>query len=566
MKNLRLSWSALAGLFVSALISTSHAQFADSVVAYTPGAGVSAGFTNHTDTALGVPSQVNPYFDATDPFDPPYGTNQIVSVGAGGSLTLRFSAPIANSSSNKFNLDFIIYGNSGFIITNDYDFDLWDWVGTPATDASFFGDNSGLTRVSVSQDGINFFLLNTNLAPTVDALFPSDGSADFQTPLNPALTPDSFAGATLSQIRTLYAGSAGGAGYDISWAQDTNGNPVSLDSISYVRVDVISGKSEIDAVASVPPLILTQPISRNVTNPATSVTFSVVATNYSPVAYQWFCNGLAIAGATSATLTLDHALDSANAGDYKVVITSASSSVTSSTATLTKPVPIAAYNGLFYENTGVRHGSSGYFNFTTTRTRTFNGKILIEGGSYILAGTFGSNHQATATVVRAGKSPLTVKLQLLTAAAADQVTGTVSDGVWTAPLLGDRAVFSTANVAPQVGVYTFTLLTDSNGDSAPSYGSYGKATVKTNGAVTLSGALSDTAGINQSTSISKAGQWPLYVPLYMGKGSLLGWVTFTNQPTLKLTGDVSWIKTNASGLYYPNGFTNTVILLGGTRK
>ena len=489
-----------------------------------------------------------------------------MSVVAGGSLTLRFSAPIANSSSNKFNLDFIIYGNSGFIITNDYDFDAWDWVGTPATDASFFGDNPGLTRVSVSQDGTNFFLLNTNLAPTVDALFPSDGSADFQTPLNPTLTPDNFAGATLSQIRTLYAGSAGGAGYDISWAQDTDGNPVSLDSISYVRVDVLSGKSEIDAIASVPPLILTQPVSRNVTNPATSITFSVVATNDSPVAYQWFCNGTAITGATAAALTLNNALESANAGDYEVVVTSTSGSVTSRKATLTKPVPVAAYYGLFYENSGVRHGSSGYFSVTTTRARTFNGKILIEGGSYTLGGVFGSNHQATANVVRSGKSPLTVRLQLLTGQAADQVTGSVSDGVWTAPLLGDRAVFGITNVAPQLGVYTFTLLTDSNGDSAPSYGSYGKATVKTNGAVVLSGALSDTAGINQSTYISKTGQWPLYVPLYKGAGSLLGWVTFTNQPTLKLTGDVSWIKTNASGLYYPNGFTNTVTLLGGARK
>jgi hypothetical protein len=46
---------------------------------------------------------------------------------------------------------------------------------------------------------------------------------------------------------------------------------------------------------------------------------------------------------------------------------------------------------------------------------------------------------------------------------------------------------------------------------------------------------------------------------------MLGWVTFTNQPTLKLTGNVSWIKTAAYGAYYTNGFTNTLNVIGGSR-
>jgi hypothetical protein len=209
---------ALAGLFFTSLALNTRAQFATTVVSYSPGTGASAGYTNDASVATGAPSVVNPYFDNTDPFDPPYGTDQIVSLGAGGSLTLRFAAPVANSASNAFGLDFVVFGNSGFIITNDFDFGTFTFVGEPATDGSLFANNNGLSRVSVSADGTNFFLLNTNLAPQVDNLFPPDGTGNAQLPVNPALTGDSFAGATLAGIRSLYAGSGGGAGFDISWA------------------------------------------------------------------------------------------------------------------------------------------------------------------------------------------------------------------------------------------------------------------------------------------------------------------------------------------------------------
>ena len=565
MKKLRSL--ALAGLFASFLVSTSHAQFADAVVAYTPGSGVTADFTNHTEVALGAPSQVNPYGEPVDVFDPPYGTNQIVSVGTGGSLTLKFNSPIVNSPGNKFGLDFIIYGNAGFIITNDFDFNTFTFVGTPATDGSMFGDNAGVTRVWVSKDGTNYFKLDPALAPTVDGLFPPDASGNPQKPVNPALTADSFAGQTQAGIATLYDGSGGGRGYDISWAQDTSGNPVVLDSIKFVRIDVVSGKSEIDAIAAVPPIITTQPITQTVTSAGLNITFSVNVSNATAVTYQWKLNGVDILDATNSSLTFNNALSTANAGNYSVAVSSDSGSVESSAATLNKPVPTGIYNGLFYETNVVKFGRSGYFTFTisNTKPRMFSGKNFIEGGSYPLIGVFGSNHLAQVSIARPGKTTLIVNLQLLTANAADQVIGTVSDGTWTAKLLGDRVTFNASNPAPQMGNYTYTLFTDSNGDDAPSYGSFGSITVKTNGALTVTGTLSDTTSSPQSTYVSKNGEWPLYVPLYQGKGSLLGWVTFTNLPTLKLTGDVSWIKTNASGAYYTNGFTNTVTVYGGSR-
>ena len=85
----------------------------------------------------------------------------------------------------------------------------------------------------------------------MDGLFPTDGSGDFHTPTDPSLTAADFAGLTLEGIRALYYGSAGGAGYDISWARDKEGTPVMLPEINFVRVEVLSGKAEVDGFAAV---------------------------------------------------------------------------------------------------------------------------------------------------------------------------------------------------------------------------------------------------------------------------------------------------------------------------
>ena len=246
MKSVSLLALAVAG----ALLNARAADFAESVVSYEAGAGTSPRFQNPA-AALGAPSQTNPFGEPTDPFNPPYGTNQIVSIGAGGWLVLKFHTPILNHPNNLHGYDFILFGNSGFIITNDFDPATFDWIGTPATDGSLFGFNPGETRVSVSRDGVEFVVLHPALAPIVDGPFPTDGAGDPHRPPLPGLALDDFAGATLEDIRTLYNGSAGGTPYDIGWAVDTQGRAVTLPEVNYIRIDVLNGKSEVDAVASV---------------------------------------------------------------------------------------------------------------------------------------------------------------------------------------------------------------------------------------------------------------------------------------------------------------------------
>jgi hypothetical protein len=231
---------AIASLFALSVASV-HAQFASGVVGYNRGTGFAAGFTNAT-AALGAPAAGS----SVTPFAPPFSKNQLVSMGTNGSLTLQLSPPIINNPSNPFGLDFIIFGNTFFTITNG------NFSGGGITSGAPGGNNNpGATRVEVSADGVNWFTLNPTLAPTADGLFPTDGIGDPRLPVNPVLTTNDFAGLGLAGIRALYNGSAGGSGYDLAWAQDTNGNFVNLPVVRFVRVDVLSNKSEVDAVSEV---------------------------------------------------------------------------------------------------------------------------------------------------------------------------------------------------------------------------------------------------------------------------------------------------------------------------
>ena len=86
----------------------------------------------------------------------------------------------------------------------------------------------------------------------MDSYWPTDGLGDFFTPVNPVLIPTDFDGLGLPGIRDLYAGSGGGTGFDISWARDSEGNPVALEAVNFVRVEVLSDRVEIDGIAAVP--------------------------------------------------------------------------------------------------------------------------------------------------------------------------------------------------------------------------------------------------------------------------------------------------------------------------
>jgi hypothetical protein len=237
---------------ITLLNPSAQAQFVSEVIRYEPGIGHATEFGTGlgytlTEAVLGEPSRITPgmFGGPVDPFSPPYLRDQLISLGAGGLLEVRLDTPILNSPLNPFGIDFLVFGGSGFIIVNG------DYSGGGITDGSLFSADNAVTRVSVSVDGQQWFTLDNSLTPILETLFPTDGSGDFTVPVDPTLTAADFDGLDLAGIRALYAGSGGGTGYSLAWARNDDGVPVHLDSASHIRLEVLSGRAEFDAVSVV---------------------------------------------------------------------------------------------------------------------------------------------------------------------------------------------------------------------------------------------------------------------------------------------------------------------------
>ena len=97
--------------------------------------------------------------------------------------------------------------------------------------------------------------------------------------------------------------------------------------------------------SNVAPFITGQPVASQTVVAGSLAEFSVQAQGSAPLNHQWRRNGIAVSGATNATQTL-FPLAATNAGNYDVIISNSSGSVTSSVATVTvlSPFPVALWS------------------------------------------------------------------------------------------------------------------------------------------------------------------------------------------------------------------------------
>jgi len=229
--------------------------------------------------------------------------------------------------------------------------------------------------------------------------------------------------------------------------------------------------------------------------------------------------------------------------------------------------PVAGtYSGLFYDTNGVvAQDSSGFMKFTLKANRTYTGKFYSSGGTYPVSGLFDRDGFSHTAVVR-DTTTVGIDITLDLAGGSDQATAILSDGIWTAAYVGDRALYNAStNPAPQVGNYTMTIPGYTNNPvTSPAGDGYATLTVSSNGVVTAVGKTADGAAFSQSANLSKSGQWPFYAPLYSARGSVLSWMTFTNRALTSLEGEGSWIKPTIHPSFYPDGFTNLMAISGST--
>jgi len=103
--------------------------------------------------------------------------------------------------------------------------------------------------VWVSEDNVTYYELAAPYG--ADDSFPTEGSGNPALPVSSSLTLSSFVGVSSAQALDLYDGSAGGASFSLSWAEDSEGDPVDLPSISYIKVEGSGGFGYVDAFARV---------------------------------------------------------------------------------------------------------------------------------------------------------------------------------------------------------------------------------------------------------------------------------------------------------------------------
>jgi len=140
------------------------------------------------------------------------------------------------------------------------------------------------------------------------------------------------------------------------------------------------------------PLNITQPGNQTVTVGQTA-TFSVTATGTGPLTYQWYVNGVAIAGATSSTYTTPPTTVGQSGSVYTVVVSNSVGSATSNGATLTVQVIPPVAGSLVPSN------ATPPYNSPVMLVPTFS------GGTAVIGSTGVGSSDITATAVSGGSYP-----------------------------------------------------------------------------------------------------------------------------------------------------------------
>ncbi|MEM8864400.1 MAG: PEP-CTERM sorting domain-containing protein [Planctomycetota bacterium] len=223
---IRSSIAAAVAAVTFCVAGAASAQFATKVISYDEGVAPSPGFTIPV-AALGGP-QGDTSFGPVTPFNPPFSTSDIVSIGEGGQITLRLSNFILPQAGE---VELGIFANVGIV---DTDFPNGQ-AGVGPTFSTFGPAFSGMpedaAEVSVSEDGITWVSLTNQIFDIPTAGFQDVAAtlpADFTKPFIGVL--DDFEGLSLAQMLTLLDGSAGGTWLDIS--------ATGLSQVGFVRLSL----------------------------------------------------------------------------------------------------------------------------------------------------------------------------------------------------------------------------------------------------------------------------------------------------------------------------------------
>lgn len=191
---------------------------------------------------------------------------EVVTVGNGGYLTLKFNHRVADDENNPYGIDFIVFGDTAQMTGGGQ---FWE-NGNPedvTVEGSVFAE-PGL--VAVSQNGKDWYYFTTgpyadDFAPTASYEWDEvndEWAEELEPtrPVDPNLTAADMDGLTVAEMIRVYNGSSGGTGFDLRWLGPNDYAALAVEPnsgrkwIQYVRIEDDPGSSattEVDAIADV---------------------------------------------------------------------------------------------------------------------------------------------------------------------------------------------------------------------------------------------------------------------------------------------------------------------------
>ncbi len=224
--------------------------------------------------------------------------------------------------------------------------------------------------------------------------------------------------------------------------------------------------------------------------------------------------------------------------------------------------PAGIYRGLVIQTNSPSAASSGFLSLNLTLSGSFLANLTMGGVRSVFRGQFDVPGNATNSILRKNVTPLQLIMHLNEAGGSNEITGTVSNSLFTSQLLANLP-YSLTNHYPLEGLYTITLApANTNDTTIPQGYGYGTLTVTKTGSGRLRGVLGDGTPIKATVPVSEFDTFPFYNALYGNKlGACVGFINlFTNAP---LTAALDWIKPQtAKTQFYPAGFATAVTLNG----
>jgi hypothetical protein len=184
-----------------------------------------------------------------------------------GHITVKFATPVYDDPDNWYGKDFIVYGNSFFVLGGSY---VYSASNMENMIFSAYGGDAMFIEpmpVSVSQDGVTWYTFTNG--PYADDYAPTHAFAwdwvenhwlknnagvevelDFTRPVDPIWQPGDYGYKSCAQAIDMYKGSGGGTAFDLADLPDLpEDSTIGLKWFQYVRIDGTGG--EIDAFSRV---------------------------------------------------------------------------------------------------------------------------------------------------------------------------------------------------------------------------------------------------------------------------------------------------------------------------